>query len=138
MESREECPSPDTPECPTPGVSAAAHVARLAVELRRMSSHRDDATAVAALELLERVQAAGPAITAQEYVPIYRDVFRAQRRSVGTAMRAEWKAVHRLSAEAFQALLWEWRKRARSRAPAAAAPCDAAAAPIPPSVGVVP
>ena len=70
MESLDECQSPETPERPSPCSSAAAHVARLAVELRRMSSHRDDVTAVAALELLEQVQAAGPAVTAQQFESI--------------------------------------------------------------------
>ena len=138
MESLDECQSPETPERPSPGSSAAAHVARLAIELRRMSSHRDDATAIAALDLLEQVQAAGPAVTAQQFESIYRAAFRAQWRSLGTPTRAEWKAVHRLAVEAFQALLREWRDRARSRAPVAAWPCDAATVTIPTSTGVVP
>jgi len=138
MDSLATCPSPDTPERPLRGTPAAVHVARLAVELRRMSSHRDDITAVAALELLEQVQAAGPAVTAQEYERIFLGVFRAQRRSLGTPTRPEWKAVHHLSVEAFHALLREWRERARSRAPATAGPCDAATVTIPTSTGVVP
>ena len=138
MESLEECQSPETPERPSPGSSAAAHVARLAIELRRMSSHRDDVTAVAALELLEQVQAAGPAVTAQQFESIYRAAFRAQWRSLGTLTRQEWKAVHRLVAETFKALLREWRERARSRAPATAGPCDTAIVTTPASTGAMP
>ena len=138
MESLDECQSPETPERPSPGSSAAAHVARLAIELRRMSSHRDDATAIAALALLEQVQAAGPAVTAQQFESIYRAAFRAQWRSLGTPTRAEWKAVHRLSVEVFHALLWEWRERARSCTHAAAGPCDAATVTSSAPAGVVP
>ena len=104
---------------------AADHVARLADALHRLSSHRDDDTAVAALALLELMRVAGPGVTAQEFEPIYRAIFHAQWRSVGTATRAEWKAVQRLSAETLQALVREWRDRAVLRAAATTGRGDA-------------
>lgn len=99
-----------------PGAPAAAHVARLAAELHRMSSHRDDATAIAALDLFEQMQAPGAAAAAQQFEPIYRGVIRVQRQLVATPAREEWKVVRRLAAEAFKALVWEWRDRVRSAA----------------------
>lgn len=91
-------------------------VERFANELRRMSSHRDDETAIAALAAWETVNRLGEEINAQAFPAIYCTIRRAELHSIGIPVPTEWRRVRRLAEAAFEALLWQWRARATHHA----------------------
>ena len=91
---------------------------RLAQELHRLSSHRDDGMAIAALGFWNDLRALGDAFTAQEFGDFYIAIYRAERRSIGTDTRQEWRALHRTAMATFHSILRQWQAQARLRAAA--------------------
>jgi hypothetical protein len=100
-------------------------LANCTAELRRLSAHRDDATAIAALAISNQI-ASVTIITVREYEVIHRAIFAAKCAAVGrAATRAVWAHVYQLSCDTYTDLLWAWRARVRrTRAPVAARPVD--------------
>ena len=96
-------------------------LARLTAELHRMSSHRDDDTAILALALFDELRAAGPGITAPRFEQVYHRTHRCAH-TVGHPARREWQHVYLLACHAYEALLWAWRFRVLDRAPDGSAP----------------
>lgn len=98
-----------------------------AAELRRLSAHRDDAIAIAALAIVDQM-AAVPIITAREYESIHLAICASKRAAVGNNVtRTVWAHVYHLSCDAYTALLWAWREQVRgthATTPVASPPVD--------------
>lgn len=92
-------------------------LSRLTAELHRMSSHRDDETAILALALHDELRSASPAITAQRFEPVYHRTYE-RAHTPGDPARREWQHVYLLACHAYEALVWAWRLRVLSRADA--------------------
>ena len=106
---------PLEPPALPPYARADGPLARLAAELHRLSSNRDDATAITALALEDQVRTAGTSVTAQTFLRIYVQLYE-RRWASGDPMRGEWVYAYRLGCSALEALLWAWRLRGRCRA----------------------